>query len=260
MNWHYLEGSEQRGPVTDADLDTLVRTGKVGQDTLVWHEGLAEWLPYGQIKGGPPLAAHLRVAGPVSAPPGQVLCAECGKPFPPEEVIRHGDQYICAACKPLFLQKLKEGVAVQAPLNYAGFWIRFCAYFIDSILMQIVLLPLSFAIRAVVGAPISPFQQVPANHGVVLASLINSPLSLALMAAYYTFFVGKYGATPGKMATNLRVVNPDGSPVGYGKACGRYFCYIVSSLICLVGFMMAGWDPEKRALHDRICSTRVIRK
>jgi uncharacterized RDD family membrane protein YckC/DNA-directed RNA polymerase subunit RPC12/RpoP len=260
MNWHYLEGSEQRGPVTDADWEALVRGGKVGPDTLVWHEGMAEWLPYGHVQGGSPAAAPLRMAAPASTPTGQVLCAECGRPFPPEEVIRHGNQYICAECKPVFLQKLKEGVEATAPLNYAGFWIRFCAYFIDSILMQIVLLPLSFAIRAIVGAPISPFQQVPGTPGVLLATLINAPISLLLMTAYYTFLVGKYGATLGKMATHLRVVNPDGSPVGYGKACGRYFCYIISSLICLVGFMMAGWDPEKRALHDRICSTRVIRK
>ena len=78
------------------------------------------------------------------------------------------------------------------------------------------------------------------------------------MVSYYTFFVGKYGATPGKMALKLRVVNPDGSPVSYGKACGRYFAFVVSSMACLIGLLMVAWDSEKRGLHDRMCNTRVI--
>jgi uncharacterized RDD family membrane protein YckC len=253
MNWYYLEGSEQRGPVTDADFDLLVRIGKVAPDTLVWREGMAEWLPCAQVRGQPG-GAPIRMAVPAAAPPGQVFCAECGRPFPPEEVIRHGDQFICAACKPVFLQKLKEGVTAPVALNYAGFWIRTLAYIMDSVLMQIILLPLSFLIRMGVGGPVNPMQPN------LAALFVNTPVSMILVVSYYTFFVGKYGATLGKMALKLRVVNPDGSPVGYGKACGRYFAYIVSSLICLIGFLMVAWDPEKRGLHDRICNTRVIQK
>ena len=35
---------------------------------------------------------------------------------------------------------------------------------------------------------------------------------------------------------------------------------ILSGLICLAGYIMAGFDEEKRALHDRICNTRVVFK
>jgi uncharacterized RDD family membrane protein YckC len=252
MNWHYLEGSEQRGPVTDAGLEALVRGGKIGPDTLVWREGMAEWLPYGQVSS-PPAAAPLRMAGPAAAPPGQVLCAECGRAFLPDEVIRHGNQFICAACKPVFLQKLKEGVTAQGTMNYAGFWIRVVAYILDTILLDIVLVPLFFAIRMAVGGPVNPLLPN------LTASLINMPISLVLVVSYYTFFVGKYGATPGKMATKLRIVNADGSAVSYGKACGRMFAVIVSFICCYVGVLMVAWDSEKRGLHDRMCSTRVIR-
>jgi uncharacterized RDD family membrane protein YckC len=248
MNWHYLEGSEQKGPVTDADLDTLARSGKVGQDTLVWRECLAEWLPYGQVKGGPPAAAPLTTTAPVSAPPGQVLCAECGKTFPPDEVIRHGDQFICAACKPVFLQKLKEGVALPGGMAYAGFGIRFGAKFLDGILLRLVLLVIQ--IYMLRGARL-PFLD-PVNLGI----------TILVGGSYHTFFVGKFGATPGKMAAKLRIVNPDGSKVSYSKAAGRYFAAdFVSGLLTLyIGYLMVCWDPERRALHDRICATRVIRK
>ncbi len=248
MNWHYLEGSEQRGPVADADFEGLVRGGKIGHDTLVWHEGMAEWLPYGEVAS--PMGA---APGAVSVPPGHVLCAECGRAFPPEEVIHHGNQFICAACKPVFLQKLKEGVSIQVALNYAGFWIRLLAYLLDCILLEIVLVPLSMLIRVMIGAPANPWE---AN---LVASLISAPINILLVASYYTFFVGKFGATPGKMAARLRIVNPDGSPVSYGKACGRYFAQILSSLCLCIGFLMIAWDSEKRGLHDRVCATRVIR-
>jgi uncharacterized RDD family membrane protein YckC len=68
-----------------------------------------------------------------------------------------------------------------------------------------------------------------------------------------------YGATPGKMALGLKIVRPDGGPISAGRAVGRYFAEILSALTLMIGYMMAGWDSEKRALHDRIADTRVIK-
>jgi uncharacterized RDD family membrane protein YckC len=249
MNWHYLEGSEQRGPVTDAELEALFRAGTVRPDTLVWREGMAEWQPYAQAKS-PPGGAPLRMAGPVSAPPGQVLCAECGQAFPPEEVIRHGNQFICAACKPVFLQKLKEGVVAPGTMVYAGFWIRFCAKFLDGIILGVPSFVVNYFIAQRMG--ISVF---------ALPLTASVPVGLVLGGSYYTWFVGKYGATPGKMAAKLLIVNPDGSKVSYAKAAGRFLAseYVSGCFTLLIGYLMVCWDSEKRALHDRICSTRVIR-
>lgn len=78
---------------------------------------------------------------------------------------------------------------------------------------------------------------------------------------YETIMIGKYGATLGKMACKIKVVRADGGRVTYGRACGRYFSKILSSMICMVGYFMALFDKEeKRALHDRICDTRVVMK
>jgi uncharacterized RDD family membrane protein YckC len=62
------------------------------------------------------------------------------------------------------------------------------------------------------------------------------------------------------MACGLKVVTPEGDKITYLRAFGRYFAKIVSSLTLLIGFIMAAFDDEKRALHDRICDTRVVRK
>src|SRR2546428_6139769 len=128
MNWYYAEAGQQRGPVGDAELSGLVQAGTIRGDTLVWREGMADWQPYGQVKGVG--------AGESAAPPrlSAFVCWQCGKTFSQDEVIRFGDAWVCAACKPVYVQRLKEGAPMSAALDYAGFWVRFGAKFIDSII------------------------------------------------------------------------------------------------------------------------------
>jgi uncharacterized RDD family membrane protein YckC len=85
-------------------------------------------------------------------------------------------------------------------------------------------------------------------------------IQYAIVISYETIMIGRFGATLGKMAVGIRVVKSDGSRVGYGRAFGRYFAKIVSLLTLLIGYIMAGFDSQKRALHDYICDTRVIKK
>jgi uncharacterized RDD family membrane protein YckC len=62
------------------------------------------------------------------------------------------------------------------------------------------------------------------------------------------------------MACGLKVVTEDGQRLSYMRAFGRYFAEIISGMILYIGYIMAAFDYEKRALHDRICTTRVIKK
>lgn len=59
------------------------------------------------------------------------------------------------------------------------------------------------------------------------------------------------------MICKIQVTNEDGSTISILKSLGRYFAYILSALILMIGFMMAGWTERKRALHDYICQTVV---
>jgi uncharacterized RDD family membrane protein YckC len=61
------------------------------------------------------------------------------------------------------------------------------------------------------------------------------------------------------MVIGVKVLRPDGSPVSLGRAYGRYFAKFISALTLLIGFIMAGFDSQKRALHDMICDTRVVK-
>jgi uncharacterized RDD family membrane protein YckC len=87
-----------------------------------------------------------------------------------------------------------------------------------------------------------------------MAFLIQFCLSLA----YEVYFLTTKGATPGKMALGLKVTRADGGPISVGLAVGRYFAKILSVCTLWIGFIIAGFDREKRSLHDHICGTRVV--
>jgi uncharacterized RDD family membrane protein YckC len=195
--------------------------------------------------------------------PETLFCAECGRPSPGDELARFGTMLVCSNCKERYAQKLREGVTPGRAMAYGGFWIRLVAYIIDAIILAIVGTIVQFAfvgsLRNIVllepGVQPGPevFARVVGTAG--LAGLIN----LAIAAIYEALFVSRLGATPGKMALSLKVVRPDGSLLGLGRAFGRHFAKILSGLILGIGFIMAGFDSEKRGLHDMICDTRVVR-
>ncbi|HEV2879804.1 MAG TPA: RDD family protein [Pyrinomonadaceae bacterium] len=68
------------------------------------------------------------------------------------------------------------------------------------------------------------------------------------------------GTTVGKWATGLRIERQGGEPLGFGRATLRHTLgYLVSLLTFGLGFLLAAFDAEGRALHDRIAGTVVVR-
>jgi uncharacterized RDD family membrane protein YckC len=255
MNWYYVNNGQQAGPVDEATLDGMAASGTINADTLVWSEEMNDWQPYGQARPGRVPAVAIAAPPIAFRPgPGQVVCAECGRVFPEEETISYANVRVCANCKPIFVQKLGEGLNVGlGPLTYARFWTRFVAVFLDGIL----LLAVSMIIRLAAGLGLNSAgsSASPAVNGL---SVVLFFVQIAIALSYEAIMVGKYGATLGKMACKIRVVAPDGSKIGYGRAVGRYFAKRLSDFTCLIGYIIAAFDEEKRALHDRLCDTRVV--
>src|SRR6185436_17758436 len=144
MNWYYAVSGQQQGPISETELEALITSGSITAATLVWREGLSEWQPLAKVRGG--------MLAPGGMPlNGGVVCSQCQQIFPPDQVIRFGEANVCAACKPMFVQKLKEGVNL-GQLNYAGFWIRFLAKIIDNLILVVVVgLPLFLLLFFVIG-------------------------------------------------------------------------------------------------------------
>jgi hypothetical protein len=43
MNWYYMDGDKQQGPVSESTVKVYVATGKLTRQTPVWKEGLEDW-------------------------------------------------------------------------------------------------------------------------------------------------------------------------------------------------------------------------
>ncbi|MDJ0985370.1 MAG: RDD family protein [Desulfobacterales bacterium] len=251
MNLYYADGDRQVGPIGKTELQSLIRTKKIDANTLVWQPGMTEWQALG-------IFVRRKTQGEAAtrepAPPAQQsLCSECGQAFAEDDMIRFSDVWVCSGCKPIIVQKIKEGVAISGAMDYAGFWLRFGAWFIDYIILGIISMVIYLPIT-LLGA--FSFDQ-PAVF--VTFQVISTILNFVLPAAYEIWFVGKYGATPGKMACKIKVVTADGQMISYGRSVGRHFAKYISGLILGIGYIMAGFDDQKRSLHDRICDTRVIK-
>ena len=236
MTYYYAVNGQQTGPVTEEQLRGMVTAGSIPADTLIWREGMPQWQPFSTALGDPAAAG------------GQVTveCGVCHQTFPIDQTIRYGTVNVCAGCKPKFVQGLREGAATVGALDLATIGSRFGAKILDNIIMWVV----QFAISFVVGAASGNDPTV-----VMIAGIMNIFVGLG----YAIFFLGWRGQTLGKMAVKIKVVNPDGSDISWGKAFGRCFAEILSGCTLSIGYIIAFWDAEKRTLHDRLAGTRVIR-
>ncbi|GMV94788.1 MAG: hypothetical protein AMXMBFR82_45660 [Candidatus Hydrogenedentota bacterium] len=253
MAWYYAQGDERVGPLSDEAFQQLVHQGSITAETLVWREGMQNWAPYGSVAGQTP-AGSVPQPHDFSASP-MTVCSSCGRTFPSEEVIEYQGSYICAECKPIFFQQLKEGGLVGGAMEYAGFWIRVGAAIIDGIILFVPNMIISILIQLLVTSMDS--DTVNPVVGLLIALLYL--LSFAIPMAYETYFIGKMGQTPGKMVCGIKVVRSDGDSLTYLRAFGRHWAKYLSYLICYIGVIIVAFDDEKRGLHDHICDTRVIR-
>jgi uncharacterized RDD family membrane protein YckC len=143
--------------------------------------------------------------------------------------------------------------------QYGGFWRRFVAYILDAIIINVA----TSMIGGVVGLGIG-FQSLTGGTNMAaletisggigaLIGLVGSWLYSALLES------SSYQATPGKMALGLVVTDEMGQRISFGRATGRYFAKILSSLILAIGFFMIGWTARKQGLHDMIAGTLVYK-
>jgi uncharacterized RDD family membrane protein YckC len=173
-----------------------------------------------------------------------VRCSVCGKEHEEYAISRVGDCHVCTECKPAFLERFQEGALLLSEMVYKGFWMRVVAKLLDCIVLS--------AACYIVGL-------IGVIMGGVAGKVFEGIILAAMVFGYVTFFLGGYGATPGKMACGIKVVRSSGEGVSYARAFGRAWAEWLSSIIFCIGYIMAAFDGQKRALHDRICDTRVVK-
>ena len=156
------------------------------------------------------------------------------------------------------------------PIEYAGFWMRFAAYFIDNIIIGFIEFLLVLPLLGLLGynvALVETLSEIENADTDLLVPIIASAVSgIALSALLITWFYyalmqsSAKQATIGKMALGLKVTDVNGDRLTFARASLRYFSKILSSLFFMIGYIMAGFTEKKQALHDMIANTYVVRK
>lgn len=260
MNWYYEENGQQQGPISQEQLDELIKTGTVLATTLVWREGMSEWQPLSQQQS--------ELSSSVSEDLIQT-CAMCNQMLPASEMLKIGNSCICANCKPEYEQRLRENpdrALSMGETRYAGFWVRVGAMLLDSLILS----PISIA--TYVGSQayfLTLTHGTPPDQGPELFAYLAKVMSVSialqfitwvLIGIYFVLMTGKYGATLGKKICGIKVTMEDRASISYKRAFGRYFAKVLNDLTFYIGYMLVGWTEEKTGLHDMICKTRVVYK
>ena len=150
--------------------------------------------------------------------------------------------------------------------RYGGFWIRLLAHFIDHVILSAIAAPLFFIL--VLPAILRVINEAERNRE-------PSPeLIIAIVSSVFVYivlaFVGQWlyealltssswQGTLGKRVLQLKVTDETGNRIGFGRATGRFFAKILSSMFFCIGFIMVGLTDRKRGLHDMLAGTVVMR-
>jgi uncharacterized RDD family membrane protein YckC len=185
-------------------------------------------------------------------------CAQCGAPARPDALFCERCGAALSAAPPLVQM---PAAAAPAPsyvvpgtqMPYHGLLIRFAALLIDAIILLII-----FGVVSVFfGAPAYTFSSE-IGYLSLTAAFILWPIITVL---YFTYLLGRYGQTIGKMVVKIKVVNEaDGSPITYQAAFIRTILLVIDSLfIYLVGALLILTSDNNQRLGDRVAHTVVVK-
>jgi uncharacterized RDD family membrane protein YckC len=132
---------------------------------------------------------------------------------------------------------------VAGALHPAGFWIRAGAVLIDVILVMAAEAAFAFVMWMLTEDR--------------LAAAAARAFRFLASPCYFVFLHWARGQTVGKMAFRVRVVSLDGGPLSFGQSALRHLGSWLSAVILGIGYLLAAFRADKRALHDLIAGTRV---
>jgi uncharacterized RDD family membrane protein YckC len=258
--WYVGIQGQQYGPMSLQDVQAMVADGRVQADTMVWCEGMADWV---QARTLPQLwpAQVAQPAAPAYQQPYQQPYQQGG--YAPQGQPGYGQP-----------QYGQPGGTVgyytpQPQIAYGGFWLRFVATFIDGLIIGVPIFVIVFF--AVLATTDVSGRGNNFNNNNFVGGGVQLIAILAMMPVQWLYSAlmesSSKQATLGKMAVGLKVTDLNGNPIGFGRATGRFFAKFLTSNIPLLGTIlvivsaiMIGAGQRKQGIHDHIASTLVLTK
>jgi uncharacterized RDD family membrane protein YckC len=141
---------------------------------------------------------------------------------------------------------------------FKGFWIRLVAAILDSIILFVMALIISFAL-AVIAVTLL-------GEEAVIATFLLTFLSFGLALLLYKPLMegSEYQATFGKVILGMKVVNQNGNRLSMSESFLRTIVYVGMlsvpgiNIIGLLGVIMIGFTEQKQGLHDMLSKTFVV--
>ena len=147
----------------------------------------------------------------------------------------------------------------EREVKYGGFWIRFGASFIDSLIVGFIFIIIAALLPSIFLKENSELSRILSFYKYISYSSLGNFLNVVFGWLYYALQEsGPNQATLGKRALQLKVTDMNGHRISFGKATGRHFGKWLSALILLIGYIMAAFDSRKQALHDKMAGTLVV--
>ncbi len=137
-------------------------------------------------------------------------------------------------------------------ITYARFGQRVGAFFIDAIIIQMVLMVVNMLFVTVLLSGI--------NTQTILITAFGPLVLGGAFATFYSVWLesSSWQATPGKRALGLKVVDMQGRRITFCRSCSRSFGKTLSALLLGVGYLMPLWTAKKQALHDKMAGCLVV--
>lgn len=169
---------------------------------------------------------------------------------------------------------------MNGQITYAGFWKRFLAYLLDQLILGFIriIIFIPFVLFGVLSyfpdfgnENFENFTSVGIQNYhdndfsiailsmLIIVILIFAFLNMIAEWLYYALMESSNKqATLGKMIVGIKVTDLSGNKITFGRATGRHFGKILSSLILSIGYLMAAFTEKKQALHDLIANCLVV--
>lgn len=163
------------------------------------------------------------------------------------------------SCGSLPIPRGGPGAESGAPI-FAGFWIRVCAYVLDSLILSVLVwMVVTVAVTGYTfgASGVLSVDDLSATSRAPLSSMAGMDVLAKLI--YFTFFLARSGQTPGKRLFGLRVVATGGGRLTHGQALVRTLGYYINMFTLGIGFLWVAVDRRKQGLHDKIAGTLELR-
>lgn len=185
-------------------------------------------------------------------PPKPSFCPVCDAPLGPD--VAGSDEPRCTSCKSPLL-----------PVKVAGLWRRAAASAVDGAILLFTAGPLAWLVAAASEEPallggktalemlLRAFEVPPTTW------LARAAPMMVMAGVYLGLFWHLSGRTPGQKLLRLRVVDGNGRAPGVVRTIVRVLATLAGAVPGALGWLWVAVDLEKRALHDWLAGTFVVR-